>query len=217
MFSGLRQAIWAFLVLVIFVIILIIPKVKFSAEYAVFFISDPLIHLFSPDSEYSAANPPFESDEITPKTNTEVIFTSVLKIPPAVTFGSIIVAAGRGRGVSKNMEVVTGNDVFVGFVDEVFEKYSRIRLLSYFGQTEQVRIREIGAVTLEGLGGMLAKIELPRDMNLNIGEMVILPGIKPYLAGFVESIYSADAEPILRALVTLPFNVYELKNVYIIP
>ncbi|MEK7090468.1 MAG: rod shape-determining protein MreC [Patescibacteria group bacterium] len=217
MFPGLRQALLTFLVLAVFAIILIVPKVKFSAEYAVFFISDPLIRLFSSEIEYSASKLPSEPEKITSKPNTGAIIAEVLKIPPTVAFGSIIVSAGRIQGVSKNMEVVTDENVFVGFVDEVFEKYSRIRLLSYFGQTEQVRVGEIGAVTLEGLGGMLAKVELPRDMNLTIGELVILPGAKLYLAGFVESIDSTDAQPILRALVTLPFNVYELKNVYIIP
>ena len=225
--SGLQRAILIFIILVLLISALEFPKIKFGAQSAVFFMSDPAIHflwrasrIFGLFNNNQNVNSPDDLNSIKLddyRVQTQKIRARVLRVPPAVAFGNIIVASGSADGVAVGMKAILADDIFVGFVEEVFENDSRIQLLSSFGKIEQVRVGGIVAVSLEGLGGSLMKIELPRDIGLKVGEVIVIAADQPYIAGFVESIDFSGTKPLVAARTILPFNVYQLDHVFIVP
>ena len=54
---------------------------------------------------------------------------------------------------------------------------------------------------------------MPRDLKLEKGDQVVLPGIIPYVVGIVETIISDPRDPFVKALLTSPVNIQELKFV----
>lgn len=195
------------------------PGIKYSAESAVFFTADPLLGIFF-RSAVRRPNPEIAekiSDAETLPLSASGIYAPVIKVPPAISFGSIIIAAGLRDGVKVKMKAVIDNGIFVGFVEEVFDNYSRIRMISAFGNYEQIRLDEISQVSAEGLGGMLAKIELPKTVGLSVGDRVFIYADGMYLAGFIESVDLNEAKSLVEAKIILPFNIYELKYVLLIP
>lgn len=205
--------------LVFIAVIYRFPEIKYRAESAVFFTADPLLRIFF----HSAVGRP--SLEIVQKiSNAKAltlsasgIYAPVIKVPPVISFGSILIAAGLREGVNAKMKAVLDGGIFVGFVEEVFDNYSRIRMISSFGNYEQIRLDEISQVSAEGLGGMLAKIELPKAVSLSVGDPVFIYADDLYLAGFIESVDLDDAKSLAEAKIILPFNIYELKYVLLVP
>ena len=216
--SGLKKAIYFSVFLIATVLLLRIPNIKFGFESAVFFATDPVIRIIYPQKNIIDFG-----KEIAGKANSgkpvqyQGIYAPVLKIPPAVSFGTILVAAGKRNGVNQGMKAVFGDGVFVGLVSEVFDSFSRINMLSSFGQTSQVRLLEVGQVIAEGLGGASAKIELPRDIKIEIGEPVYMTSDLMYFAGFISEVDLSGTKPIAEARLILPFNINELDYVLIVP
>ena len=218
------KAILIFIILLLLIGALELPKIRFQARSAIFFISDPVIRflgqfigIFGDNQTAGSLGELNRTKMDYQRDDNQKILAYVLKIPPAVAFGNIVVSSGRREGVEVGMKAVIADDIFVGFVEEVFEHNSRIRLLSSFGKIEQVRIGKVGAVSLEGLGGSLAAIGLPRDIGLEVGEAIMIVLDQLYVAGFIESVDISGTRPLVEARVILPFNVYQLDYVFIVP
>ena len=54
---------------------------------------------------------------------------------------------------------------------------------------------------------------IPRDLTLAEGDQAVLPGINPYVVGIVQTIISDPRDPFIKALLTSPVNMQELKFV----
>ena len=54
---------------------------------------------------------------------------------------------------------------------------------------------------------------LPRDITLQKGDLVTIPGINPYTLAVVETVISDPRDPFTKALLSSPVNVQELKFV----
>jgi len=201
-------------------------NIEFSASNAVMIITDPLIRVFYGREKFSIppVDPPAGvlNNGGYQSSNTNIkspgIPAKVIKVPPAVSFGNIIISAGTNKGVSSGMIAVIENNILVGIVDEAFSGYSRLRLLSGFGKLEQVRIENIGLVTAEGLGGAMFKIELPQDTNVSVGAPVTFNHRDySYFAGLIDAVTRSGTKPLVDAKAILPFNVYELNTVFVVP
>ena len=218
MISGLKKSLLIFGILILFIALVNLPNIKFGAESLVFFSTDPIIRFFVSSSELFDIPAKSSVFKFSARPDDALgIYGHVLKVPPSVSFGSIIVSAGADDGVIPGMKAILPDDIFVVFVEEVFKSYSRIRLLSSFGKVEQVRINEIGIVSEEGMGGVIFKIELPRDIALAVGEPIMIQADRPYLAGFIEEINAKGIKPLVEVKGILPFNVSELNYVFIVP
>lgn len=217
-FPALHKSAFIFAALVLTIAAFRFTGVKYKAESFVFFAADPLLNTFFRSGDWFGlkAEKRIDDPRVEPW-NEPGIYATVIKVPPAASFGNIIVAAGLEDGVKSGMKAILDGGIFVGFVEEVFENYSRVRMISAFGSYEQVRLDGVSAVNTEGLGGVAAKIELPKAAVLNVGDRVEIYAGNLYTAGFIESIDLESTKSLLEAKILIPFNVYELERVLIIP
>src|SRR3989344_275042 len=156
MTSGLQKALLVFGILILLIAFFNLPKAKFGAESAIFFITDPAIRAFRLSGnlfDFSVEND--LNKTFTNLDGKDGIYADVIMVPPAVSFGYIIIAAGSKDNLISGMKAVLDGGIFIGFVEEAFKDYSWVGLLSSFGALEQVRIAGIGQVSAQGMGGMI--------------------------------------------------------------
>ncbi|MGH7249772.1 MAG: hypothetical protein ACREGC_02255, partial [Minisyncoccia bacterium] len=67
-----------------------------------------------------------------------------------------------------------------------------------------------------GRGGGNFEMTLPKDVTLQKGDPVVLPGINPYVLAVTQSIISDPRDPFTKALLTSPVNIQELKFVQVV-
>jgi hypothetical protein len=66
-----------------------------------------------------------------------------------------------------------------------------------------------------GRGGGNFEMTLPRDIKIDAGTDIVIPGITPYVLGVVQDIVSDPRDPFQKLLLASPINIQELKFVQI--
>lgn len=142
----------------------------------------------------------------------------VLTTPRSHSFDSIILNKGAQDGVTIHMKAVLDAVVLVGFVEEVFEHASRIRMLSSFNNETQLILEHTNApIRVQGNGGGSFIVALPRNFPIEIGDRLFLNDARPLLAAFIESIDESESETIREAKAIIPFNPQELSFLILLP
>jgi hypothetical protein len=54
---------------------------------------------------------------------------------------------------------------------------------------------------------------MPKDLTMQKGDQVVLPGINPYVLAIAQTIISDPRDPFNKMLLTSPVNIQELKFV----
>lgn len=146
------------------------------------------------------------------------ITAQVINVPPSAPFDGVLINRGENDGIKKEMKVVLAGGIFVGYVEEVFPNYSRVRLLSSFDDMAQVFLgKTTSMIMARGMGAGMISFELPRDFPINEGDGFFVFSDQPLLAGFIERIKQSDSSPIIDATGVLPFNLNNIGEVYLVP
>jgi hypothetical protein len=112
---------------------------------------------------------------------------------------------------------VVGEDIAFGEVIESFANESRVVLYSSAEQITNVTIGpENISAEAEGIGGGNFKIFLPRDVPVEIGELIVVPALHSDILGVVGMVRSSPSDALKEILFKTPLNVQELKWVYVI-
>jgi cell shape-determining protein MreC len=145
-----------------------------------------------------------------------MILSAILFKPNQSLYDTLVIDVGITEGIKiGNMVFALGN-VPIGRVDFVYENSSKIILFSNAGEKTQVVVSGKGVfMELVGRGGGNFEMILPRDFVLQKGDQVVLPGINPYLIAITQTIISDPRDPFIKALLTSPVNIEELKFVEI--
>ena len=69
------------------------------------------------------------------------------------------------------------------------------------------------SMELVGRGGGNFEMIMPKDITLQKGDQVALPGIIPHVVAIAETIISDPRDPFTKALLTSPVNIQALKFV----
>ena len=103
----------------------------------------------------------------------------------------------------------------IGRVAAVYSNSSKVVLFSTAGEKTQVVLggRKDIFMQIVGRGGGNFEMTIPRDLTLNKGDEVVLPGITPYILAVVETVISDPRDPFVKALLVSPVNMEELKFV----
>ncbi len=147
----------------------------------------------------------------------ERIFAVVLAKPDVTPYDTLIVGVGKNNKVSKGDYILVEN-VVLGEIAEVYKDSSKVRLYSSSGEKTAVFIGDeaIGAEA-QGLGGGNFEIELPRNVDVFVGDFIYTPDLYPRVLGTIEYINSDPNDVFERILFRSPISLFSLRFVDIIP
>src|SRR3989344_1382773 len=158
--------------------------------------------------------------------NRELILAAILAKPDHSPYDTLIIDTGSKIGIEAGSIVFAYGDVPVGRVSDVYPDSSKVILFSNPGDKTEVLISgklaspdasQGGDIFMQvgGRGGGNFEMTLPRDLVLEKGTEVQLPGLAPRVLAIVETILSDPRDAYQKALLVSPVNIQELKFVEI--
>jgi cell shape-determining protein MreC len=145
------------------------------------------------------------------------LMASVISRPPETPYDMLIIDAGSSLGAKEGMQVSAFGNVLLGYVADVFNDASKIKMISAFGEETNVILEssQTPAIAI-GRGGENFEITLPRAVKVDIGERVITWGRQLMIVGFVEKIEQETANPFQKITFRLPVNIQYLNQVFLL-
>lgn len=147
---------------------------------------------------------------------TDLILAAVIRRPPLSPFDEIIIDAGADVGIEADRIVYAAGSVPLGRVASVFGKTSKVLLFSSPDQRFEVEIGKDRLVaTAIGRGGGQYQAELPRDLAISKGDLVVAPslGLMPF--GTVSHIITGPEQPFQTVIIVPPQSLYALHWVFV--
>ncbi len=144
------------------------------------------------------------------------VLAVVIMRPPKTSYDSLMIDIGEDQGIVLGDRVYADNDFLIGYVDEVREKTSIVKLFSTPGERIDVIIgtgSTTANVVAEGHGSGNFYIKAPKNIEVNELDPVVVPGTYSYILGSLEKIESSDGEAFTHLYFKLPVNLNSLKYV----
>ena len=140
----------------------------------------------------------------------------VLAKPDMTPYDTLIIDVGKDDNVSVGDTILFEN-VILGEVSEAYQTTSKVWLYSSHGEYVDVFIGD-NAITAEakGLGGGNFEIELPRNVDVFVGDSIYIPKFHPQILGIVEHINSDPNDAFERILFRSPVSLFSLRFVDVI-
>lgn len=143
-----------------------------------------------------------------------LILGAILAKPNKSPYDSLVVDLGAEAGLVVGNRVFAYGDILIGQVSEVYDETSKVELFSTPGYKMEAVLSEVNVfLGMTGRGGGSFEISVPRNMPIEIGQDVFTAGIRPYPLGTIKEIISDERDPIQKALIQSPVNIFELRFV----
>jgi len=145
----------------------------------------------------------------------DLVLAAILAKPNQTLYDTLILDIGTAQNIKMGNMVFAFTHVPIGRVAAVYSNSSKVVLFSTAGEKTQVVLggRKDIFMQIVGRGGGNFEMTIPRDLTLNKGDEVVLPGITPYILAVVETVISDPRDPFVKALLVSPVNMEELKFV----
>ena len=133
------------------------------------------------------------------------IIGALLATPPRSPYDTAIVDIGTADGVTVGNSVLSGSTL-LGVVSKTYTYTSLVEFFSTAGKKTPVTILHAGGVIpaeAVGEGGGAFKATIPKEITIEVGDGVTMPGLNPLAFATVEAIESS---------VTDSFQVIRFKN-----
>ena len=154
---------------------------------------------------------------LSPEEKREFILASIISRPPTNPYDMLIIGVGSSSGVKEGMPVTAFGNVLLGYVIDVFEDTSKVKLISSFNEETNAILESSGTpVIAVGKAGENFEIMLPRAVSVNIGEKIITLGKQPMLIGIVEKVERQTTDPFQKIFFRLPVNIQYLNQVFLL-
>lgn len=156
--------------------------------------------------------------EILNRKETKNFILAVITAKPSRSlYDTLVIDAGKEQGITQGALVYAAGTVPLGVITELNAKTAIVTLFSTAGQHTNARVMGTNIdVELVGRGGGNFELKVPRDVALEPGTSVILPGIHPaVLATIVKSI-TDPRDPAQTFLLTSSVNINELAWVQVL-
>ena len=150
-----------------------------------------------------------------------MILSAILSKPNKSPYDTLVIDVGTTKGIKIGNMVFAKGNIPIGRIGEANENSSKVILFSNSGEKIQVVITSATVaqaskdvfMELVGRGGGNFEMILPRDFTLAKGDQVSMPGVNSYLVAIAETVISDPRDPFIKALLTSPVNIQELKFV----
>ncbi|MDD5032644.1 MAG: rod shape-determining protein MreC [Candidatus Pacebacteria bacterium] len=140
----------------------------------------------------------------------------ILERPGYGIYDSLIIDSGADNGIKEGNMVTAFGNVLLGRTFDVASGISKVRLISYPGEEINVSVGGRFAASAKGVGGVNMEINIPKNIEVFIGDNVFFSGIPRLFLGVVESIDREPAGPFQKILFRLPVNLNEINHVFIL-
>ena len=144
---------------------------------------------------------------------TNMVISTILSKPNHSLYDTLIIDTGAKNGISEGKRVFAFGNIPIGRIAEVYSDSSKVILFSNPGEKTEVVVGKDIFMQVIGRGGGNFEMNLVKDIVLEKGMEVVLPGIHPYVLGIVETIISDPRDFFQKALLISPVNIQELKFV----
>ena len=140
---------------------------------------------------------------------------NVIGRPPQSPYDTIIIDLGSGAVNAGDLVLSYG--VPIGTIKETYFNTSNVELLS---QPERVTVGFVGATTTAefiGQGGGVLKTLIPKNIYIEKGDVILVPGYFNMPIGRVEEIITSDAESFQEIMTRIPISIYDIRIVTVLP
>jgi cell shape-determining protein MreC len=144
------------------------------------------------------------------------LVAGILVRPPQTPYDILVLDVGSDDGVIRGQLVFASSGVVLGVVEEVFPRQAVVLLLSTPQVKTTVVLEKAGiGVTATGRGGGAYQLNVPREIDVVVGDLVVLPGRQTEIIGTVQDIIFDPRDPYQTVLVSAPTNFYQERFVYV--
>lgn len=124
------------------------------------------------------------------------IVAGVVGRPNKVPYDVLVLDKGEQDGIVEGAPVFIGDNAVIGIVAKVFSESSVVTLVTTPGFTVSVYIIGPNIYTnAQGIGGGQLRVGVPQGINLEKGNLVILPGVDSGIYGEISVIESTPTQP----------------------
>lgn len=126
----------------------------------------------------------------------ERIAAAVIARPNELPYDLLEIDRGSEDGVEVGAPVFVGKDIVIGLVVHTTPTYSFVELVTTPGfETTTFISGPNVSVTMEGVGGGVARVRVPQGIPLRVGDLVYLPSVEPGVFGRISHVENRPTQP----------------------
>ncbi len=134
----------------------------------------------------------------------------------ASPYGTFMVSAGRNDAIARGDVVLSETGYVIGRVADVGDTHTLVKTAFQSGSTVDVVVGN-AAVSAKGEGGGNARVDVPRGIDVRVGDTVIAPTFAGYPVGIVGKVEEVSTTAEQKVYIVLPVNLSLIRFVYIVP
>lgn len=148
----------------------------------------------------------------------EKVVAPIISRPPVSLYDTALIAIDGPSSVEVGDYVAAAGGAVIGFVDAVFGKTARIRFFSSAGESHTFVLHKKNVpIVVVGVGGGMMQAVVPKDMDVEVGDVFVLPERRAAPVGTVAALGVASAGS-LKVLGIMPLvNMQEIGFVGVMP
>ncbi len=140
------------------------------------------------------------------------VLGNVIAKPPQSPYDVLIIDVGNDHGVGVGESVYGPGEILVGRVNEVTDSSSKVVLFSSVGEKSDVTVeRTSESISIIGTGGGNLEAEAAQEMDIIIGDTVVLPQFNGAIIASVVSIDTSVTSAFKRVLLKSPLNIFSFR------
>lgn len=151
----------------------------------------------------------FLKDRFTDGLKTNRILSKILSKPPRSPYDTFVIDVGASQGVSIGNKVYVSDNIIVGIVKSVTQKTSLVELFSNPGTKQDTRLSRTGSTfVLTGKGGANLILDVPKDTDIQWGDVFSYPNIDSSVIGVAYFIDTNSQSAFKTIHIRIPGNIF---------
>lgn len=144
--------------------------------------------------------------------NQTLMLSAVLSKPNRSPYDTLVIDIGNDNGVVEGSQVFANGDIPIGQIESVHNKTSVVTLYSSPSYNLDAELSNTNnTIVLIGRGGGNFEMSIPVELNVQKGDLAVLPGLHSSPVAIVQDIISSPTDPLKKVLLQSPVNIQELK------
>lgn len=140
--------------------------------------------------------------------------TFVLARPPRTVYDTFVLDVGKNGNVKAGDKVLVSGTIWLGEIRETYGDSSLAKLLSSPGEKRELLVARTNTpVTIVGAGNGNFRAEIPRGVSVNIGDVLVPPGLKEMVVAKIYDIELNPEDSFQKIYARAPINIQTLISV----